>query len=83
MVGGAVHVTINWCTAQELTEAKLPVTPRMDAHVSQAVIDELLAKLLDFRKAYLDDGLAPEEFKDFGPLQCFRGMFIKGWAVLL
>ena len=83
MVGGAVHITINWSTAQELIEANPPVTPRMDAPMSQAVIDELLAKLPDFRKAYLDDGLATEEFKDFGPLQYFRGMFIKGWDTLL
>ncbi len=83
MVGGAVHVTINWSTAQELIEADPPVTPRMDAPAPQQVIDELLAKLPDFRKAYLDDGLAPEEFQDFGPLQYFRGMFVKGWDTLV
>jgi transaldolase len=83
MVGGAVHVTINWSTAQELIEADPPATPRMDAPVPHAVIDELLTKLPDFRKAYLDDGLPTDEFKDFGPLQYFRGMFVKGWDTLV
>ncbi len=83
MVGGAIHVTINWSTAQELIEANPPVVSRMDATVPDETIKELIDKLPDFRKAYLDHGLATEEFKDFGPLQYFRGMFIKGWDTLV
>ena len=83
MVGGAVHITINWSTAEELIEANPPITPRMDAPASPQVIEELLDKLPDFRKAYRDDGLALEEFKDFGPLQYFRDMFLKGWDTLV
>ena len=83
MVGGAVHITINWSTAQELIEANPPVTSRMDAQVPQLFIDELLAKLPDFRKAYLDEGLATEEFQEYGPLLYFRNMFVKGWDTLV
>ena len=83
MVGGAIHVTINWSTAKEILDANPPVVPRMDAKVPKAVIEELCAKLPDFRKAWLDEGLRTEEFKDFGPLQYFRGMFIKGWDTLV
>ncbi len=82
MVGGALHVTINWSTADEIIKADPPVTSRIDAAPSQAVIDELCAKLPDFRKAYHHDGLTIEEFADFAPLQYFRNMFVKGWDTL-
>jgi len=82
MVGGALHVTINWSTAEEIIKADPPLTLRIDASTPQAVIDELCDKLPDFRKAYHDDGLAIEEFADFAPLQYFRKMFVKGWDTL-
>ena len=82
-VGGAVHITINWSTAKELIQADPPVVARMGSPVPQHAIDELLAKLPDFRKAYLEGGLATEEFQDYGPLQHFRGMFVAGWDTLV
>jgi transaldolase len=83
MVGGALHVTINWSTADEIIQADPPLTPRIDAITPQTVIDELCDKLPDFRKAYLDDGLTLKEFSGFAPLQYFRNMFVKGWDTLL
>ena len=83
MVGGALHVTINWSTAAEIIKADPPLTSRINAFTPQAVIDELCDKLPDFRKAYRHDGLAMEEFGDFAPLQYFRKMFVKGWDTLL
>ena len=83
MVGGSIHITINWSTALELLQANPPVVSRMDSPISPLVIDELLNKLPDFRKAYLEHGLLTEEFGDFGPLQHFRGMFVKGWDTLV
>ena len=82
MVGGALHVTINWSTAEEIIQAAPPITHRIDAPAEQAMVDELCAQLPDFRKAYFDDGLSIEEFADFAPLQYFRNMFIKGWDTL-
>jgi transaldolase len=83
MVGGAVHVTINWSTAQEIIDAGMPVVSRMDAEAPQSVIDELNEKLIDFRKAYREDGLSVEEFGEYGPVQLFRNAFLKGWYLLL
>jgi hypothetical protein len=83
MVGGALHVTINWSTAEEIIKADPPLTSRIDALTPQAVIDELCDKLPDFRKAYYDDGLSIEEFGHFAPLRYFRNMFLKGWDTLL
>jgi transaldolase len=83
MVGGDVHVTINWSTAQEIIDADTPLVPRIDAETPAAVIDELCDKFPDFRKAYFEDGLALDEYADYGPVQLFRNAFLKGWYLLL
>ncbi len=83
MVGGDVHVTINWSTAEELIQADGPVVSRIDVETPQSVIDEISDKFIDFRKAYYEDGLSPDEFAGYGPVQLFRNAFLKGWYLLL
>lgn len=84
MVGGDVHITINWKgTADKLIETNPPVVYRMETPAPQHVIAELLEKLPDFQKAYHEDGLAIDEFEDYGPVVLFRTMFLKGWENLL
>lgn len=84
MVGSEMHVTINWKgTADKLIEIDPPVVYRMFNPTPQYVIDELLNKVPDFKRAYLEDGLDVDEFKDFGPVDLFRSSFIKGWESLL
>ena len=84
MVGGDVVVTINWQgSADKLIEQDPPVVYRLFNPVEQYVIDELMEKLPDFRRGYLDDGLKPEEFAEFGPVELFRSMFIKSWKRVL
>ena len=51
--------------------------------VNQYVIDELLEKIPDFKKAYLEDALSVDEFEDYGPVTLFRNMFKKGWEGLV
>ena len=82
-VGGDFHITINWSTAQDLIDLDGPVVSRIDAAAPQAIVEELTEKLPDFRKAYYEGGMRPEEFKDFGPLQHFRNSFLKGYGRLL
>ncbi len=83
MVGGNVHITINYSTALEIMDAGTPVVSRMYAETDQSVVDELREKLPDFRKAYDNDGLSVEEFAGYGPVQLFRNAFLKGWYLLL
>jgi len=83
MVGGDVHVTINWKDADSLIQQDGPVVSRIDAETPQSVIDELCDKLEVFRKAYLDDGLKREEYAEYGPVQLFRNAFMMGWFTLL
>lgn len=84
MVGGRVCITINWeGTADRLIESNPPVVYRLFNPVPQRVIDELMEKLPDFRRGYQDEGLSPEEFADFGPVQLFRSSFLKSWRRVL
>ena len=84
MVGSEMHITINWKgTADTLIDTNPPVVYRMETPAPQYVIDELLEKLPDFRKAYREDGLSIDEFENYGPVVLFRNMFLTGWESLL
>jgi len=84
MVGGRVCVTINWeGTADRLLEQNPPVVYRLFNPVPEKVIDELMEKLPEFKRGYLEDGLSVEEFADFGPVQLFRSSFMKSWQRVL
>jgi len=84
MVGGKVCLTINWeGTADKLIELDPPVVYRLFNPVPQKVIDELMEKLPDFRRGYLEDGLEVEAFESFGPVQLFRSSFVKSWKRVL
>ncbi len=84
MVGGRVCCTINWeGTADKLIEQNPPVVYRLFNPVPEKVIDELMEKLPDFKRGYLEDGLSVEEFADFGPVQLFRSSFMKSWQRVL
>lgn len=84
MIGSEMHITINWKgTADKLIELDPPVVYRMDTPTPQYVIDELLEKIPDFKKAYLEDALPVDDFEDYGPVVLFRNMFLKGWEGLL
>ena len=80
MVGGDACITINWKgTADKLLDQDPPVVERLFQPVPEYVIAELLEKLPDFARGYLDDGLHPDEFEEFGPVQLFKNSFVKSW----
>ncbi len=84
MVGGKVCCTINLDgTADLLLESNPPVVYRLFNPVPQKVIDELMEKLPDFKRGYLEDGLAVEDFERFGPVCLFRSMFTTSWLRVL
>jgi transaldolase len=79
MVGGDMHVTLNWSIVKALMEANAPVVSRIAVPAPERVVAELSEKLPDFRKALHADALAPQEYEGYGPLQLFRSMFMNGW----
>lgn len=84
LLGGDAHITINWSTAASIMQSAAEADTRdILQETPRRVIDELREKFVDFRKAYDDDGLAVEEFAEYGPVQLFRNAFLKGWYQLL
>lgn len=84
LVGGDVNLTINWVgTADKLLEQNPPVVYRMFNPVPRRVLDELSAKLPDFRRGYIEGGITVEEYEEFGPVELFRSSFIKSWKRVL
>jgi len=80
MVGGDVCITMNWPgQADKLLELDQPVVARLFNPVQEHVLDELLAKVPAFRQAYMEDGLKPAEYEEYGPVRYFRDMFISAW----
>ncbi|MCC8164758.1 MAG: hypothetical protein LIQ31_01080 [Planctomycetes bacterium] len=83
MVGGQMDVTMNWKTFAELNALNPRIENRLDSEFSMFAIEELRAKLPDFRRAYDDNGLSIGEFRDFGPVRYFRDSFVAGWDRLV
>ena len=80
-VGSDIATTINWKgTAEDLLSLDPPVVSRFDNPVPESVLDELLAKLPDFKKAYLAGGLEPHDYEDFGPVVLFCSSFRHAWS---
>ena len=81
MVGGDVCITMNWRGhADELLKLDQPVVARLFNPVQPHVLDELLARLPQFRQAYMEDGLKVEEYEEYGPVRYFRDSFISAWT---
>jgi len=81
LIGGP-HVTINWSTVSEVLQSGDRVRETISLPVDERLIGELIEKVPDFRRAYEEDGLAQEEFANYGPVQLFRNSFLNGWYVL-
>lgn len=51
----------------------------MDRPVDPAIVDELLRKFPDFRRAYEPDGMTIDEFDSFGPTVRTLRQFLEGY----
>jgi hypothetical protein len=82
LVGGGMAATINWSTAEELLAADLPavvtIEDPIDPHIERILFDSFS----EMRQALDPDGLAVEDFEDFGPVRYFRDRFIAGWDLV-
>lgn len=79
LIGGDMAATINWSTAAELVEHDLPARVSVNDPVDPAVVRTLAEAFPEMRQALDPDGLALEEFEEFGPVLHFRDAFIDGW----
>jgi transaldolase len=84
MVGAESCITINWTGASDLLLEQNPmVIQRFLQPTPYSVLDELAAKLPDFRKAYEAGAIQSGEYEDYGPVQLFFNSFRAGWKKVL
>ena len=66
LVGGDVVLTMPHAWQVRFNASGIEPGRRIDVPVDPALIDDLLARIPDFRRAYEPDGMVPSEFVDFG-----------------
>lgn len=82
-IGGDMSMTIPYEWQKKFNASDVEVKPRIDDPVDPAIIAELEKKFPDFRKAYDEKGMRPEEFEFFGAARRTLLSFISGYMELL
>lgn len=66
-IGGDVVISPPYAWQVRFNASDIEVVSRIEKPVAPAIVDELLQKFPDFRRAYSEDGLTPEMFDFFPP----------------
>ncbi len=78
-IGADMALTIPYEWQKKFNESDTEIEPRMDIPVDPKILNDLVSKFPDFRRAYEPSGLRIEEFDDFGAtVRTLRG-FISSW----
>lgn len=67
LVGADAVISPPYAWQKRFNASDIEVKPRIDNPVDPKVVSQLLTHFPDFRRAYSEDGLTPEEFDHFGP----------------
>jgi transaldolase len=65
-IGGDVVISPPCVWQRRYNASDIQAVPRMQNPVDPAIVDTLLKKFPDFKRAYLEDGLSRQEFDTFG-----------------
>ena len=66
LIGGDIILTIPYAWQVRFNQSDIEVKERMSHPVPQEIISSLYEHFEDFRRAYDEDGLTPEEFDSYG-----------------
>jgi transaldolase len=66
LIGGDLIHTLPYEWALKANSCDIPVVNRMENPVDPQIVETLYRKIPDFRRAYDENGMAPEEFDSFG-----------------
>jgi transaldolase len=75
-IGGDVVISPPYSWQLRFNSSDIEVRPRIDNQVEGKIVEELLKKFTDFRRAYMEDGLSIEDFDRFGPSRRTLRQFI-------
>jgi transaldolase len=79
LVGGDVGLTMPHAWQVRFNASGLEPVSRIDVPVETALVDDLMARVPDFRRAYEPDGLAVDEFAGYGASARTLRSFIAGY----
>jgi transaldolase len=85
-IGGDVVISPPYAWQVRFNASDVEVVPRIDRPVDARIVDELLRKFADFRRAYSEDGLSLDEFDTFGATRrtlrqfCAACTDLDGWV---
>ncbi|MCL4854194.1 MAG: hypothetical protein KJZ78_22770 [Bryobacteraceae bacterium] len=65
-IGGDVVISPPCAWQRRYNASDIDVIPRIDTPVSGRIVEDLLKRFADFRRAYMEDGLSIDEFDTFG-----------------
>jgi len=77
-IGGDVVISPPYSWQLRYNASDIEVHPRIDKPVEPRIVEELSKKFVDFRRAYIGDGLSIEEFDSFGATRRTLRQFIAG-----
>lgn len=66
LIGGDIVLTIPYEWALKINASDITVTERMNNAVEPKIVEALYSRIPDFRRAYDEDGMKPEEFDSYG-----------------
>ncbi|MDK0734869.1 transaldolase family protein [Clostridium perfringens] len=81
-IGGDIVLTITTKYQNIFNELDIELANYIDKDLSPDILEELL-RLEEFRKAYYEDGLKPEEFEHYGAFLRTMNQFLNGYDDLV
>jgi transaldolase len=82
-IGGDMSMTITYDWQQKFNASDVEMKNRIDDPVDPRIIAELEKKFPDFRRAYDEKGMRPEEFDNFGSTRRTLLAFLKSYDDLV
>ncbi len=82
LIGGDVVISPPHSWQVRINASDIPVEARIDRPVSPVIVDDLLRRFPEFRKAYEEDGLSQAELASYGPTLRTLRQFIRACADL-
>jgi transaldolase len=83
LIGPGVVLSMPYAWWKQFEASDIDVRETLDQPVEPRIVDALYAKFADFRRAYDEDGLPPQEFVHYGPTIHTLNQFIAGYHDLL
>jgi transaldolase len=83
LIGPGVVLSMPYAWWKQFEASDIEVEETLDRPVETRIVDTLYARFKDFRRAYDEQGLAPEEFVHYGATIHTLNQFIGGYQDLL